>query len=119
KTPTISVRYESQKDYVGGAAIVAQHLRAAGASVTFTTLLGNDERKDFVLKKLQDHGIKVNAIIDENRPTTYKNAIITEGYRLLKVDTLDNSSMDDNSLASFEQAIKNTPCDVVIYSDFR
>src|SRR3990167_3547646 len=71
KTPTISVRHESQKDYVGGAAIVAQHLRAAGASVTFTTLLGNDERKDFVLKKLQDHGIKVNAIIDENRQTTY------------------------------------------------
>ena len=119
KTPTLSVRYESQKDYVGGAAIVAQHLRAAGAKVTFTTLLGNDTRKDFILQTLQESGITVNAIIDENRPTTYKNAIIAGGYRLIKVDTLDNSSMDDACLARFEEAIQNTACDVVIYSDFR
>lgn len=119
KTPTISVRYESQKDYTGGAAIVAQHLRAAGADVTLTTLLGNDSHKEFVLKSLKENNIHVNAVIDENRPTTYKNAIIAENYRLLKVDTVDNSSMDDACLQQFEQAIKATPCDVIIYSDFR
>ncbi|MBW5802276.1 adenylyltransferase/cytidyltransferase family protein [Coxiella endosymbiont of Ornithodoros amblus] len=119
KTPTISVRHESQKDYVGGAAIVAQHLRAAGAQVTLTTLLGADDRKDFTLDVLSKNEIKVNAILDENRPTTYKNAIITDGYRLIKVDTLDNSSINDDCLAQFEKAIDKTDCDVVICSDFR
>ncbi len=119
KTPTISVRHESQKDYVGGAAIVAQHLRAAGAKVTFTTLLGNDERKEFTLKTLAESGIQVNAIIDENRPTTYKNSIIAAGYRLLKVDTLDNSSINDDCLVRFEETIAHTTCDIVICSDFR
>ncbi len=119
KTPTISVRHESQKDYVGGAAIVALHLRAAGAEVTFTTLLGHDERKAFTLKTLTESGVKVNAIIDENRPTTYKNSIIAGGYRLLKVDTLDNSSINDDCLAEFEEKIANTLCDIVICSDFR
>jgi bifunctional ADP-heptose synthase (sugar kinase/adenylyltransferase) len=34
KTPTMSVRFEKKVDYVGGAGIVAKHLRAAGAEVT-------------------------------------------------------------------------------------
>ncbi|MCH9770319.1 MAG: ADP-heptose synthase, partial [Gammaproteobacteria bacterium] len=79
----------------------------------------DDARKEFVLNTLEQSGIKVNAVIDENRPTTYKNAIIAGGYRLLKVDTLDNSSINDECLARFEREIANTDCDVVICSDFR
>ena len=33
KTPTISVLFDKQVDYVGGAGVVAEHLRAAGADV--------------------------------------------------------------------------------------
>ncbi|OGO93208.1 MAG: ADP-heptose synthase [Coxiella sp. RIFCSPHIGHO2_12_FULL_44_14] len=119
KTPTISVLYESQRNYVGGAAIVAQHLRAAGARVSLTTLLGNDPLKNFVLGQLKDWGIEVHAIIDENRPTTHKNAIVAQGQRLLKIDTLDNSSIDDDLLEQFTQMVEKTPCDAIIFSDFR
>ena len=42
KTPTFSVLYQGQDDYIGGAGIVAQHLNAAGADVTFSTVLGKD-----------------------------------------------------------------------------
>ena len=35
KTPTMSVLYEKRADYVGGAGVVAKHLIAAGAKVTF------------------------------------------------------------------------------------
>ncbi len=119
KTPTISVLYESQDNYVGGAGIVAQHLRACGAEVTLSTLLGSDALKDFVLEDLNRTGITVNAIIDENRPTTHKNAIIASGYRLLKVDTLDNSSIDGNVLEKFIHLIKNTHLYGISFSGFR
>ncbi len=33
KTPTLSVLYEGRTDFVGGAGVVAEHLRAAGAEV--------------------------------------------------------------------------------------
>src|SRR5215467_11610943 len=56
KTPTMSVLYERKVDYVGGAAIVAKHLRAAGAEVVFSTVLGDDPLKDFVLKDLRADG---------------------------------------------------------------
>ena len=119
KTPTLSVLYESQENYVGGAAIVAQHLRAAGAEVSLTTLLGDDALKDLVMTQLQASGVHVNAIIDENRPTTHKNAIVANGWRLLKIDTLDNLSIDGRLLEKFSQSIATIDCDAIIFSDFR
>jgi rfaE bifunctional protein kinase chain/domain len=119
KTPTLSVRYESRKDFIGGAGIVAQHLRAAGAEVAFTTVLGNDALKDFVLDGLAATGVDCRPIVDPTRPTTCKNAIVAEGYRLLKIDTLDNRSISDTIAAKFHAAIRNTRCDAVVFSDFR
>ena len=54
KTPTLSVRFDNRVDFIGGAAVVAKHLRAAGAEVTFSTVLGDDPLKDFVLQGLAD-----------------------------------------------------------------
>ena len=119
KTPTMSVLYEGRNDYIGGAAVVAEHLRAAGAEVTFSTVLGNDQLKDFVLKGLDKSGVMCRPIIDTTRPTTNKNAIVAGGYRLLKVDTLDNRSISDDILARLCQTISDTKCDAVVFSDFR
>ncbi len=119
KTPTLSVLFERRTDFVGGAAIVAKHCRAAGAEVTFTTVLGEDDYRDVVTGDLVEAGIKVNAIVDKSRPTVNKNAIVVGGYRLLKVDTLDNSSINDTILGQMTAAVQNEPGDAVIYSDFR
>ncbi|MBH67484.1 MAG: ADP-heptose synthase [Rhodospirillaceae bacterium] len=119
KTPTISVRYENRIDHIGGAAIVAQHLRATGANVSFSTVLGNDELKNFVVKTLELSDIKVNAHIDANRPTTNKNIIIAGGYRLLKVDTVDNTPISEQILSGLALNIENTEADAIVFSDFR
>lgn len=119
KTPTMSVLHQGRRDYVGGAGIVAEHLRAAGGKVIFSTVLGDDGYRTFVLEQLKDHDIDVRAVIDKTRPTTNKNAIVAEGYRLLKIDTLDNSSISDHILQSLTDAVRSVPCDAVIYSDFR
>lgn len=119
KTPTMSVRYEKKTDFVGGAGVVAKHLRSAGADVTFSTVLGNDALKDFVLNDLQNHGVHCLPIIDETRPTTNKNAIVAEGYRLLKVDTLDNRSISDRIVEQLRQQVSRTKSDAVVFSDFR
>lgn len=108
KTPTFSVRFDRQLDYVGGAGIVAKHLRAAGADVTFTTVLGDDALKDLVLEDLGAAGIKVNAIIDPTRPTTNKNAFIADHYRLLKVDKVDNRAIS-GKICSRSRAMSATP----------
>ena len=85
KTPTLSVLYQNRKQFLGGAAIVARHISASGAKVEFTTVVGKDLLGRETIKKLKKEKIKVNAIFDENRPTTEKNAIVTDNYRLLKI----------------------------------
>jgi rfaE bifunctional protein kinase chain/domain len=119
KTPTISVRFEKKTDYVGGAGVVAKHLRAAGAEVTFSTVLGNDAYKDFVLEDLKKFGVHCMPIIDSTRPTTNKNAIVAENYRLLKVDTLDNRSISEKITEQLRHQISETAGDAIVFSDFR
>jgi rfaE bifunctional protein kinase chain/domain len=119
KTPTMSVLYERRDDYIGGAAVVAEHLRAAGAEVVFSTVLGDDALKDFVLNGLKESGVDCRPIIDKTRPTTNKNAIVAGGYRLLKIDTLDNRSISDEIVGRLAAAIRDLPSDAVVFSDFR
>jgi rfaE bifunctional protein kinase chain/domain len=119
KTPTMSVRFENRQDFVGGAAIVAKHLKAAGGEVTFTTVLGDDTLKDYVLGDLDASGVRCQPVVDPTRPTTNKNAIVVGGYRLLKVDTLDNRSISDKILNQFAGSIVATKADGVVFSDFR
>ena len=119
KTPTMSVRFDSKQDYTGGAAVVAKHVRAAGAEVTFSTVLGEDALKDQVLADLSEQGIRCLAVVDPTRPTTNKNAIVVGGHRLLKVDTVDNRSISERIVRQLAQQVAETPGEAVVYSDFR
>lgn len=119
KTPTFSVKYEREVDFAGGAAVVARHLREAGAEVVFSTVLGDDALKDFVLKDLEASGIECHPVIDSTRPTTQKNAFITNGYRLLKVDKLDNRPISEHEVNALQDELTKHKVDVVVFSDFR
>ncbi len=119
KTPTLSVRYEREVDYVGGAAVVARHVRQAGAEVIFTTVLGDDARKDFVLEEMNKYGIQCRAIVDSTRPTTQKNVFIADSYRLLKIDKVDNRSISETIRDEIVTYLRDQTVDAYIFSDFR
>lgn len=119
KTPTFSVLFNSKEDYVGGAGIVSLHLGAAGADVTFTTMLGDDTLGQFAEDHLLSQGIKLNVIKNKNRPTTNKNAIICGEHRLLKLDTLDNAIITPDIVERFNSYISGEKGDCLIFSDFR
>ena len=119
KTPTPSLKYQHHTDYVGGAAVVAKHLQKAGAQVSFSTILGDDPLKDFVIENLREAGVFCEAYIDKTRPTTRKNVFIADGYRLLKVDSVDNQTISDKILTKFSLEIQNAKADCYLFSDFR
>lgn len=118
KTPTMSVKFERKDDFIGGAGIVAKHLKSAGADVSFTTVVGDDRYAD-MLKDEFNNKIELNLIKDSSRPTTNKNAFIVGDYRLIKVDTLDNRTINDQIASKIQEKIKNIKTDCVIFSDFR
>ena len=119
KTPAISVRFEEQNDFVGGAGVVAKHLKAAGAEVMLSTVLGDDPMAEFVRKDLAAADIRCVPVIDRTRPTTNKNVIIAATHHLLKVDKVDNRSISERVCAELEERVRGVPCDIVIFSDFR
>ena len=119
KTPTFSVLYDKEENYVGGAAIVALHLKAAGAKVSFTSLVSNDKKGKFVKDQLRKNKITSTFFEEKNRPTTNKNTFISSNYRLLKVDTLSNAPITEETLEKILKNIKKSKSDIVVYSDFR
>ena len=119
KTPTFSVQVQQRNDFIGGAAIVAKHLRATGAEVVFTTVLGDDPHRDYVVRDLKASGIDVRAVVEKGRPTTNKNAIVAGGYRLIKIDTVDNRPISARTQAEFAENVRNTKSDIVVFADFR
>lgn len=120
KTPTLSVRMGEQRDFVGGAAVVARHLAAAGARVTFSTVLGDDPLKELVLREMKAHGIDCRAEIDSTRPTTQKNAFLASGHRLLKVDRVDNRTASDRIVDRLRESVASSDgVDAFVFSDFR
>ncbi len=119
KTPTPSVLYQETRNYTGGASIVAKHLKEAGANVNFTTILGNDELKNFIIGEMKKSKIKLNFILDKNRPTTNKNTIISNNYNLLKIDKVDNQPISANILKKIQKIVSKDKSDVFIFSDFR
>jgi len=98
---------------------VAKHLRAAGGEVVFSTVLGDDALKAQVLKDLEAAGVRCLPIVDPTRPTTNKNAIVVGGYRLVKIDTLDNRSISERVLRQLAAQVEGTAVDAVVFSYFR
>ena len=64
KTPTFSIKKMSSTTYIGGAGIVARHLKTLGADVTLTSVLGDDKLGKFVKKEMKSWGIKSNFFLD-------------------------------------------------------
>ncbi len=119
KTPTLSLLEGKLDRYTGGAAIVAAHLAASGANVQFTTVLGDDENQNFVIKKLKKYKVKLNFFTEPNRPTTTKKVIVNKNHRLVKLDKLDNTPINENTLNKIKKKIRDVKSDGVIFSDFR
>jgi rfaE bifunctional protein kinase chain/domain len=119
KTPTFSVVKTNENQFCGGAAIVAKHLKSTGAKVILATLAGDDDYKNFLIEDMNKNKIHLKLIVDKLRPTTVKNAIISNNYRLLKIDTLDNSPINKIQQIQFAKIIKNFKENAVIFSDFK
>ncbi|MBI4064642.1 MAG: adenylyltransferase/cytidyltransferase family protein [Elusimicrobia bacterium] len=119
KTPTFSIKHEHQVDFSGGAAVVSKHIRKAGATVKFSTVMGQDMLQGFVVNDLRAQGIECHVAVDHTRPTTQKIAYIAGGYRMLKVDKLDNRPISDKILEQLKASLADSQVDAFVFSDFR
>ncbi len=119
KTPTLSVKYDRHRDFAGGAAIVAKHLAHAGARACFSSILGNDPLKAFVMAEMKNSNVDAAFIVDPTRMTTQKNVFLSDGYRLLKFDKVDNRPISEAILEKLKTTLASSDADAFVFSDFR
>lgn len=119
EAPVLAIRELESKEFIGGAAIIAQHIKSLGADCTFVSVLGEDHSAEFVKKQIHDSQINTFFITDSSRPTTYKIRYMVENQKILRVSRLkqhDISTDLENKICQFLESIENY--DGIIISDF-
>ncbi|CAE19677.1 putative ADP-heptose synthase [Prochlorococcus marinus subsp. pastoris str. CCMP1986] len=94
EAPVIVVKELEQKNFVGGAAIVASHITRLGSECEFISVIGSDEPGKWIHKELKKNSVKPNLFIDKNRPTTFKKRYIVENQKLFRVSRLEDHMID-------------------------
>ena len=85
--PTIVVAPYDKKYFLGGAGIVAAHLRSLGAKANLITVVGSDLSADIVAQSAETYDLKAHFIVDESRPTILKQRFKSGGTTLLRLVT--------------------------------
>ena len=120
EAPVVVVKELEQKNFIGGAAIVASHICALGAKCDFVSVVGNDSVADLVKERLLEQGIGNSLVTDKSRPTTFKKRYVVGNHKLFRVSRLEEHVLDPEIeecvISRLEQLAPNV--DAIVVSDF-
>jgi rfaE bifunctional protein kinase chain/domain/rfaE bifunctional protein nucleotidyltransferase chain/domain len=83
--PMLSLRPMQQRDYDGGAGVIALHLAAMGARPTLVSALADDELSARITMRLEGHGVDVQCHRGR-REVVCKHRYLVDHSKLFKVD---------------------------------
>ena len=119
--PIISI--DKKEDRLGGAANVALNLKSLGANPILCGVIGNDENGNKLNSLLSIEGLSnVGVVRSDERKTTMKTRIISDGQHMLRMDEEDlhqlSSIENDLVLNSVINILKKKKIDVIIFEDY-
>ena len=120
EAPVLVVKELQNRDFCGGAAIVASHIKSLGAKCKLISVIGDDHYGNYVKEKLVEEEIADGLIIDSSRPTTFKKRYLVENQKLFRVTRLEQTevkkSIEDQIINELEISAKKA--DGIVISDF-
>lgn len=104
----------------GGAANVANNLRALDAQVCLSGIVGNDDVGKWLRKEMESKEIDTTNILLEGRTTSIKTRFATRGQQLLRVDNEKITDISTICQTEIKEYLKQiiTDVDAVILSDY-
>ena len=86
---------------LGGAANVAQNLKALGAEPILCSIIGKDEKSNDLISLMLEHNMNTSGIVkSDERITTTKVRIIGNNAQMLRVDTEDTFDLTEKEYDS-------------------
>lgn len=118
--PTVVVSPIAERQFIGGAGIVASHASQLGGNASFVSVRGDDDVGLFALTELEKYGVNADVFCDAERPTTNKTRYRARNQTLLRVNDLRDHQLDDHLAKEIQSKILDVlpSVDVVIFSDF-
>ena len=118
EAPILSVRPRRETSYLGGAAVIAGHLRLLGAEPHLVTCLGEDPASTDLLASLDELDIACARVPGRSDVPT-KQRYLVEEQKLLKVDRGEPSPLDTAGQKRVIDAVLGLgELDAVILADF-
>ena len=118
--PSIVVKPQNSKMYLGGAGIVAAHAANLNAKTIFITVANNDKAGKFAEKELKKNQVETFFFNDKVRQTTIKNKYRSNNKTLFRVNDLIQSSIPigvQKKILDKVKKLKNK-IDLIVFSDF-
>ena len=120
EAPVLVVREMEYKNFLGGAAVVASHIKSLGGDCDLISIVGEDENKDIVENGLLNLGIGNFLVYDDSRPTTFKKRYIVENQKVFRVSRLEDkdvkSRIENELIKKIRISCANS--DGIVISDF-
>ena len=118
--PSIVVTPIDTDLFLGGAGIVASHAAGLGANVSFMSVTGDDELREYALDTLRTSNVESFLVVDTSRPTTLKQRYRSKGKSLLRVSHLHqgaiSSDLQNMVLKRLEECLEDI--NLLVFSDF-
>jgi D-beta-D-heptose 7-phosphate kinase/D-beta-D-heptose 1-phosphate adenosyltransferase len=120
EAPVPVVRVLDRRHALGGAANVAQNVRAVGAHCDLVATVGEDAGGRQLRGMLEAIGAAVDSLVSVSRPTTTKTRIVARSQQVVRVDEEDDSDHAgaeiDRVLASVHAAVARA--DALVLEDY-
>jgi rfaE bifunctional protein kinase chain/domain len=113
EAPVPVVRVRERRHALGGAANVAQNVRALGASVELVATIGRDAAAGSIREMLMALGGETRGLVEVDRPTTTKTRIVARSQQVVRVD----EEVDDGCSAAEIDRVNSTTARAVQESD--
>lgn len=120
EAPVLVIKELESREFLGGAGVVARHIRAMGSQCHLLSLVGADQNSHFVRKSLKKDGITSDLCEDVLRPTTFKIRYMVGAQKVLRVSRLKETAIDRELENRFIQTLDEIAgeFDGVVVSDF-
>lgn len=113
EAPVPIVAVENRFSRLGGAANVAQNIKALGAEPVLCSIIGDDSKSHDFFDLLKEHEMPNNGIVkSKERRTTTKYRIIGNNAQMLRVDDEDTFNLTKKEFSAIKEKI-----DTILYRE--
>ena len=120
EAPVVVVREMNSREYAGGGAVVAMHVRALGAECRYLSVVGKDKNATIVEQELERLNVKHVLVEDNSRPTTFKIRYMVNNQKMFRVSRMKEHSLPRQVEDQFIKELKNAALhdQGILISDF-